>query len=270
MRFLFAVVILALSACTSIEISERDAFDSHKTITPQHFNYPQYKLHEITLETADGEKLDSWFLEHESAVSTVVYFGGNGFLMIKAAPLIEAYSYVPVNLMLFDYRGYGLSSGKPTVNGIYIDANTAYQFAKHNSPSPTDRIFIHGHSMGSFLSAYITDTEDVDGYILESPITDVDSWTRGLLPWILRPFVQFDIDYSIKNQSNSERVATIDKPLLIMGGSDDEITPFNMAEELDLLSISSQKRLVKINGGTHNNLPIFMTYKMALEEFLMD
>lgn len=270
MKYIFAVFLLALPACTTIEISERDAFDSHKTITPQHFNYPQYKLHEITLETADGEKLDSWFLEHKEAESTVVYYGGNGFLMVKAAPLIDAYSNIPVNLMLFDYRGYGLSSGEPTVNGIYIDANTVYQFAKNNSPAPTDNIYIHGHSMGSFLSAYITETEDVDGYILESPITNVDSWTRGLLPWILRPFIQFDIDYPIRNQSNLKRVANIDKPLLIMGGSDDDVTPFNMAEELELQSVSTKKQLVKINGGTHNNLPTFMTYKMALEEFLMD
>lgn len=265
-----ATFLLLFIGCTTIEITERDAFDSHKTITPQKFNFPEYTLHEITLETVDGETLDSWFLERENAESTVVYFGGNGFLMVKAAPLIEAYSTIPVNLMMFDYRGYGFSSGEPTVNGIYIDANTVFQFAKNNSPAPTDKIFIHGHSMGSFLSAYITDTEDVDGYILESPITDVDSWTRGLLPWILRPFIHFDIDYSIRNQNNVERVANITKPLLIMGGSDDEITPFTMAEKLEEKSSSTRKRLVKITGGTHNNLPIFMTYKMALEDFLTD
>lgn len=268
MKYLFAVALFTVSACTTIEITERDAFDSHKTITAQTFNYPQYTFHEVTLETKDGEKLNSWFLEHEDAESTVVYFGGNGFLMVKAAPLIKAYSTIPVNLLMFDYRGYGLSSGEPTVNGIYIDADTAYDFARNNSPAPSEKIFIHGHSMGSFLSAYITDKEDVDGYILESPITDVDSWTRGLLPWILRPFIHFDIDYSLRNQNNVERVSNITKPLLIMGGSADEVTPFNMAEELELQSVSPQKRLVKINGGTHNNLPSFMTYKMALEDFL--
>lgn len=268
MKSLFAVALFALSACTTIEITEHDAFDSHKTITPQHFNYPQYKFHEITLETVDGEQLNSWFLEHENATSTVVYFGGNGFLMVKAAPIIEAYSNIPVNLMMLDYRGYGLSSGEPTVNGVYIDANTAYEFVKNNSPAPTDKIFIHGHSMGSFLSAYITDKEEVDGYILESPITNVESWSRGLLPWILRPFIQFNIDYSIRSQSNLNHVANIDKPLLIIGGSDDEIAPFSMSQELEKQSGSSQKRLVEISGGTHNNLPRFMTYKMALEEFL--
>ncbi len=269
MKYLLLFIFLFKTiSCTTIDITERAAFDSHKTITAQTFNYPQYTLHEITLETVDGEKLDSWFLEHKDAVSTVLYFGGNGFLMVKAAPLIEAYSYIPVNLMLFDYRGYGLSSGKPTVNGIYTDANTAYQFVKHNSPAPAEKIFTHGHSMGSFLSTYITDKEDVDGYILESPITDVDSWTRGHIPWILRPFIHFDIDYSLRNQSNVERVANITKPLLILGGSDDEVTPYKMAEKLEKQSGSTEKRLVKITGGKHNNLPIFMTYKMALEDFL--
>ncbi len=264
------ITIVFIVSCTTIEITERDAFDAHKTITPQQFNYSQYELHELTLKTDDGETLNSWFLEHKDAIATVLYLGGNGFLMVKSAPLIEAYSSIPVNLMMLDYRGYGLSSGEPTVEGVHKDAKTAFRFVKNDSPSPTDNVYVHGHSMGSFLSAYITDTEEVAGYILESPITEVNSWTKGLIPWILRPFIRFDIDYAIKEQNNVDRVAKVDKPLLIMGGSADEITPFTMAEKLEEVSGSSQKRLVKITGGTHNDLPTFMSYRIALEQFLTD
>lgn len=267
---IYLVLLLILSSCTTIDITEQDAFDNHRTITPATFNFSDYTLHDQMIETEDGEQINAWFLEHENPVATVVYMGGNGFLMIKSQPLIEAYSNIPVNLMIFDYRGYGLSSGSPSVAGIQLDAKTALNFAKESAQNTSERIFVHGHSMGSFLSAYLADTESVDGYILESPITEVDNWTKRLVPWLLRPFIRFDIDSALSEQSNLKRVERIDIPLLIMGGSDDEITPFRMAEEIEKRSASSQKRLLKITGGTHNDLPNYLTYWQALEEFLVE
>lgn len=267
---LYFALLFILSSCTTIDITEQDAFDNYRTITPATFNFSNYTLHDQMIETEDGEQINAWFLEHENAVATVLYLGGNGFLMVKSHPLIEAYSNIPVNLMIFDYRGYGLSSGNPSVAGIQMDAKTALRFVKENAPVSPDQIFVHGHSMGSFLSAYLADTESIDGYILESPITEVDSWTKKLVPWILRPIVRFDIDPALSEQSNLKRVEQIEIPLLIMGGSDDDITPFRMAQEIEKRSASSQKRLLKITGGKHNDLPTYLTYWQALDSFFME
>lgn len=267
--YIYFALLFILTSCTTIDITEQDAFDNHRTITPATFDYADYTLHDLMIETEDSEQINAWFLEHKNPVATVLYLGGNGFLMIKSQPLIEAYSNIPVNLMIFDYRGYGLSTGSPSVAGIQTDAKTALSFVKESSPVASDRIFVHGHSMGSFLSAYLADTESVDGYILESPITEVDNWTKKLVPWLLRPFIRFDIDPALSEQSNLKRVEQIEIPLLIIGGSDDEITPFRMAEEIDKRSASDQKRLVKITGGTHNDLPNYLTYWQALERFIL-
>lgn len=266
--FLFFSIIL-LSACTTIEITERDTFDNHTTITPEIFSYDQYSLLQIDIETEDGETLNSWFLEHVEAQATVIYFGGNGFLMVKSQPLITAYAGIPVNLVVFDYRGYGLSSGTPTVQGVHADAiavfnSVIYHFRENDHP-----IFLHGHSMGSFLASYTAGQNEVAGYILESPITEVRGWTRGFVPWILRPFVRFDIDRAIEEQNNLERVAQIEIPLLIIGGSNDEITSFWMAEELYEASASTEKDLLKIAGGTHNGLSSYAIFQARLREFLV-
>lgn len=264
---LSAITLLFLfSSCTTIQISESDAFDAHRTIFPELFERSGIELHDISIDTNDGETLDAWFFEREDAVATVVYFGGNGFLMVKSRPLIEAYATVPVNLLLFDYRGYGQSTGDPSVAGIQEDALAAYQFAR-NLGGDDEQIYVHGHSMGSFLSAKITDEQDVDGYILESPITDVHNWTRKMVPWIARIFIRFDIDDALKGQSNTDKVSRIDKPLLIMGGSNDEVTPFRMAEELYEASVSVDKKLVRITGGSHNDLPKSVEYRRVLTEF---
>lgn len=256
-----------LAACTTIEISEQDAFDNHETITPETFSYSQYSMKERTIQTEDGEEINSWFLEHQDAEATVVYFGGNGHLMVKSTPLINAYSGIPVNLVLFDYRGYGQSTGTPTVSGIQKDAEAVFKSAKEQFGG--GRLFLHGQSMGSFLSAYIAERESVDGYILENPITDVERWTRTMIPWLLRPFIRFDIDDDIARQSNLETVASVDHPLLIFGGTEDSITSFKMAETLHEASISKQKELVIIEGGSHNDLPTYSRYFDGLIDFLI-
>jgi uncharacterized protein len=266
----FTVILGSISACSTIEIKESDVFDAHRTVTPQNFSLPNHTLIEQSLTTDDGETLDSWVLLHDEAEATVLYLGGNGFLMIKSKPLIEAYSEIPVNLVLFDYRGYGLSSGEPTVRGIQTDAETAYRYSKELMDGDSGSIIVHGHSMGSFLASYLAEKEDVSGYILESPVTEVSEWTRSLIPWVLRPFIRFEIDEIVKAQSNSEKVKLIKAPLLIIGGNSDEITPFKMAEELRGISESGRVTLVEINGGGHNDLPLYQQYRDAISNFIID
>lgn len=263
-------ILCCLSACTTIEIKEQDAFDNHRTVTPESFNNSAFILQDRMVETEDSVSLNSWFLLRDDAEATVLYFGGNGFLMVKSRPLIEAYATMPVNLILFDYRGYGLSSGEPSVEGIQTDARAIFDAVQELAEERITPLFVHGHSMGSFLSGYIADREDVTGYILESPISEVNSWTKNLVPWLLRPFIRFDIESSIASQDNLKRVSTVDHPLLIIGGSDDDITPFSMAEELLAASASTQKELVKIEGGTHNDLPYFEKYSNSINIFIQN
>ena len=266
-KFLTLLIALLLGGCTTIEISEADVFDNSATISKDQFPIHSYTHHGLKIETDDGESIDAWFLEQEGADKTVIYYGGNGFLMMKSRPLIDAYSDVPVHLLLIDYRGYGRSSGEPSVAGVKSDAEAAYQAAKSSLPVEPGPIYIHGHSMGSFLATHIAHSNEVEGYILESPVSDVESWTKGIVPLLLRPFVRFDIAEPVKNQNNGELVRHIDKPLLIIGGELDEVTPYEMAEELYEKSISTEKKLVRVENGNHNDLPKSKIYKRALKEF---
>lgn len=259
-----------LASCTTIEITEQDIFDRHTTISPDQFPFQNYNLHEMEIDTEDGETLHAWFLEREHASATVIYFGGNGFLMIKSRALIDTYSGLPVNLMMFDYRGYGKSTGTPTVDGIQADARAVYQAVTSDFPVDPGLVYLHGHSMGTFMAAYIAETEEIAGYILESPITNANQMTRELVPRLLRPFIRFRIDQPVKDQDNLARVAATNAPLLILGGERDEITPFAMAENLYKRSASADKQLVKIERGTHNDLPHSPQYRSALYNFFTD
>ena len=264
------LILVVLAACTTIEIEERSIFDAHQTITPETFDYNGLNLHQHTLETEDGEQLDSWYIEREDAVATVLYLGGNGFLMVKSRPWLDIYAGLPVNIVMIDSRGYGQSSGAPSVEGVKYDAKEAYNFAAKHSEETGTKLLIHGHSMGSLLAGYMADTHEAAGYILESPITNADDLTSNILPRLLRPFIGFEFPEVVKEEDNLKRVAGIEIPLLLIGGEDDEVTPFSMAEKLYEKSVSSPKKLVKVNGGGHNDLPNKQDYRDALEAFLGD
>lgn len=261
--------LVILSGCRTIEIQEAHVFDAHRTITPATFNIHTFDFEELSVSTPDGETLNAWYLSKDNAASTVVYFGSNSSLMVKSRYLIQAYADLPVNLLMFDYRGYGLSSGNPTVEGVQTDARTLVNELKENYMSEGENLIVHGHSTGSFLAVLLAEEDpDVDAYILESPVTDTESWTKSMLPWIARVFVRFDIDDQVADQNNITRIEHITLPLLVISGTADDVTSPAMAQELYQQSASPQKEFLEITGGSHNNLPNFSQYKNVMRQFL--
>ncbi len=269
--FIAGVMFLASAfafGCTTIEIEEADAFDNHKTVTPASFSSSYLTHTELTIPTVDDEKINAWWLHREDAEFTILYSGGNGFLLVKSLPWIQAWEELPVNILLFDYRGYGLSTGTPTVDGIMTDSDAVFQFAIDSLGVDSDRIIFHGHSMGSFVASRTAETHGAAALILESPITEPQSWGRMMIPWLLRPFIRVRFDDNIAGQSNLDRIRNIDMPLLIITGDDDQITPSRMARELFDESPSQQKKILKIKNGGHNNLPKKREYRSALADFI--
>ncbi|AXJ01558.1 hypothetical protein CYPRO_2312 [Cyclonatronum proteinivorum] len=266
----FIISLALLTSCTTIEISERDAFDNHPTVTPQSYTSEHFTLTEYAVPTADGETLNAWHLKREDALGTVLYFGGNGFLLVKALPWIQAYEQLPVNLLLFDYRGYGLSTGSPSVEGLFTDARTMHTFLTSELGASPDRILLHGHSMGSLVAGRMLSELNPAGYIMESPISEVRDWTRRLVPWLLRPFIRLSFDEVITAQNNIDRVSASTAPALFITGTDDQITPMRMAKELHDVSASTVNTLYLVEGGGHNDLPTFDTYGEALLKFMTE
>lgn len=267
-KWFFVPVFCFLFSCTTIDITEQDAFDNHRTVTPESFRSDVFMLTETQITSSDGETLNAWWFTQEDAEATVLYFGGNGFLLVKALPWIRHFEQLPVNVLMFDYRGYGLSSGSPSVDGLINDSRSAFTYLTESQGVNEDSIILHGHSMGSFMAARLANDTNAAGYILESPISNVREWTRGLVPWLLRPFIRFSVDDAIGSQNNVKNVETTQMPLLIVTGRDDQVTPKMMAKKLYESSASPLKSLEIIPNGGHNDLPEFQEYTRSYREFL--
>ena len=264
--FFLSISMLILS-CTTIRLTEKDAFDVKRTISPDFFINSNFELEKVSIPSGNNLNLTGWFIRNHSAIGTVLYYGGNGFVMVISHDIISSIIAQNVNLLVFDYRGYGENSGTPTVEGLKTDGLAAYDFLVQQKQIDPQKLILHGHSLGSFIASFVASEREAAGLVLECPITDAKDWTGMLVPWFLKPFVKFEIEPALLENSNVKRIAMIEKPLLIFAGGNDQITPPKMAESLFNVATSKDKELLIIENGGHNDLPQRDEYKNALNKF---
>ncbi len=255
-RSSFVLSLLCSVACSAtIPLDEAGVFQAKRTLDANTFDFANATFEEFTVTADDGVDLYAWHVVREPAAHTVLYFGGQGFHLVLARKFVaDMLADVPVNLVLVDYRGYGRSGGEPTVASLKADALTVYDFVTEERGVAPESLVVHGHSMGSFMASHVAAERDLAGLVLESPVTEVEGWTKALVPGLLRLFLKFDIAPELRAESNVERVGRIEVPTLFFVGSEDPITPPTLAEELRDASTAEDARLVVIDGGDHNDL----------------
>jgi hypothetical protein len=257
----------AFAGCTTIQIQEEDVFLPKPSITPQTFTSDTVDLRELYVES-DTVQLNAWHLTRPDARGTILFFGGNGFYLVQSRGYVEALTDFPVNVLMFDYRGYGKSTGAPGVNGFKRDALRMYDVAVDSLGADPSRLIVHGHSLGTFMASHTAASKRVGGVVLENPATNVKGWIDGLAPWFVRLFVDFEVDPSLRGESNVEPLRTIEAPVLIVGGENDNVTRPDMARTLYEKALSPDKQLVVVEGGGHNRLYQDSTYVAAYRDLI--
>jgi hypothetical protein len=267
---LFIVLLAsAMVGCNTIPITEQDVFMPKPSVTPSTFDVEGVQLEEFTLAVEDSVRLNAWHLTQPEARGTVLFFGGNGFYLVQSLGYIQALTAHPVNVVMFDYRGYGQSEGTPGVTAFKRDAEAAYRHVRDRLGVPPGRMLVHGHSLGTFLASYVGTTQEVGGIVLENPATNVNDWVKGLAPWYVRLFVSFEVDEDLQGESNLERLrAMSDTPLLTIAGAQDNITAPGMAQTLHDEAATPHKSLVVIDEGGHNRLYEEAAYQSAYRQLL--
>lgn len=265
MRFLFSLLSLALmaltSACTSLEIKERnfirpDSISGKPAPTsPQiavQVASSQHTLTEVSINVAPDVSLRGIVMRRPDALATVLYFGGNGFhLDIHGTELLKLLAACPVNVVSFDYRGYGRSNGVPTVQALADD--TLKLFDQANTWFPGE-VVVHGQSLGSFMAAFAAGQRPVKAAILEATAPNASEWADANLPWFARPFVTLNISAPLREVDNSKALANYTGPLLVLTGSADTVTPQRLGKSVFNASKSTQKELVLVDQAGHENM----------------
>jgi hypothetical protein len=250
-----AALIAGCSGCGSIPLTQEALFAPRSSVTPETFDVPGATLEEISVASEDGTQLEGWFLHRDDARATVLFYGGQGFYLVLADErLRRTLQNLPVNLVAFDYRGYGQTDGEPSVEDLKSDAMRVYNWLVEERGVSADSLIVHGHSMGSFMATHVAQKRKPAAVVLESAATNVKGWRKAVLPWLLRAFVRFDVDPALQGEDNLERVREITRPMLLLVGSEDGITPPSLTDKLHEASASEPMWMRVVDGAGHNDL----------------
>jgi pimeloyl-ACP methyl ester carboxylesterase len=199
----------------------------------------------LTIETSDGERLRAWAIHGPEPKARIVYFHGNGGNLSNWSPILSAVARRGYRVLAVDYRGYGLSTGRPSERGLYrdVDATIARPWTDAEGKLP---LIYWGRSLGGAMAAYAATVRKPNGVIIEAGFADARSAVRGspaLAVLSLLASYRFPTADFI-NQANV--------PVLQLHGDRDSVIPIELGREL-FQKITGPKEFVVIPGGDHND-----------------
>ncbi len=195
----------------------------------------------------DDCKLHGWWIPHEEARGTILMCHGNAGNISGRVWMAGDLHRLGVNVFLFDYRGFGKSSGFASEKGLYRDARAAYEVVRARYDNAEDPpILIYGRSLGGAVAIDLAQKKSIKGLIIESTFTSAVAVGEKLYPRL--PIRWFCHDrYDSLSKMNSITV-----PLLMAHSPDDQLIPYEMGQALFEQAASPVKTFCRISGG-HND-----------------
>ncbi len=199
---------------------------------------------DVMLTASDGVEISAWFVPSASPAATVLFCHGNGGNISHRLEKIRILHSLNVNILLFDYRGYGRSKGSPTEDGLYLDAEAAYDYLVNDRRIPPDRIIGYGESLGGAVIVDLAARHPLRGLILEGSFTSIPDMAHNYFPFI--PAFVFKAFFN-----SYDKIREIKAPKLHFHSRADEIVPFELGKKL-YDNGPDPKKLVELQGG-HND-----------------
>lgn len=211
---------------------------------------------DVFFTTEDKVRLHGWFVRHPSAIATLIWFHGNaGNISHRVENIKMLHERIPMNIFIFDYRGYGQSGGTVSEAGTYKDGAAAIHFLQDKYGVSGKEMIIFGRSLGAAVAAEMATRFDCMAVILESPFASIQEMARAIVPFL--PL----------GALTNTRYATVEKvrgfkaPLLVLHGDRDEVVPFAQGEQVFAAALAP-KTFYRIAGAGHND-----TYFVGGEEY---
>lgn len=216
----------------------------------------------VSIATADGETLHGWWVPVPDATGTVLFFHGNAGNISHRINYLTMFKQLGYNTLLFDYRGYGESSGTPSESGTYLDAQAAWQHLIVTQKIVPEQMVLFGESLGGPIAAWLAAREKPGLLVLASTFTAVSDLATQIYPFLpVRWINRFEYN-------TLESLQSVTCPVFIAHSPQDEIVPFQHGQRL-FQTVSGPKQFLTLQGG-HNNGFIFMqpAWQKALGAFM--
>jgi hypothetical protein len=217
---------------------------------------------DVWLTTSDGLKIHAWWKPLAGAKAVTLFLHGNaGNVTHRAAAMVEIASAGNA-VLVPDYRGYGRSGGRPTEQGLYRDADAAYDWLLARGWA-AGQIILHGESLGTSVATDLAARRRCAGLILEAPFPSARAVAAHVLP-VVGPILVWGFD-------TRKKIRALRAPLLIIHGASDEIIDFALGQEV-FAAAPSPKQFWAVAGAHHNDIAATAgsAYRERLRSFMMN
>lgn len=189
----------------------------------------------------------------------LIYFGGNAEVVISSAEKFKS-AFSDFTIYLFNYRGYGSSSGKPSEQAIYSDALALYEKIKPNHT----QISVLGRSLGSGVATYVAANRHINKAVLVTPYDSILSIAK-------KRFSLFPVRFLLKDKYDSlSRVKNISAKIkvLVIAAEHDQIIPMENTQKLVNEFPDNQASFKVIKESEHNSIANNADFYIAIQDFL--
>jgi fermentation-respiration switch protein FrsA (DUF1100 family) len=210
----------------------------------RHVPAPPAGVEERWITTADAVRLHAWYAGVPGATATLVWAHGNAGNIGVRADVLQALAAQGLNVLAFDYRGYGRSEGRPTEAGVYLDAEAAYDSERARGV-PATQVIAFGESLGTAVAIRLAERRPCAGLALVSPFTRISDVARHHYgPLGMLAGNRFD---------SLARVPGLTVPVFVAHGDADEVVPFALGERL-FAAVRAPKEFFRAVGAHHNDV----------------
>ncbi|XP_032679931.1 protein ABHD13 [Odontomachus brunneus] len=223
---------------------------------PSIFSLPYQSIY---TRSGDGTMLHMFFISQPEdkmkKVPTILFFHGNaGNMGHRLQNIAGLYHNVQCNILMLEYRGYGLSQGSPSEEGFYMDARAGIDYLSTRTDINTNEIIVFGRSLGGAVAIDLATKEEnsrrIWCLILENTFTSIPDMAAL---FVGSKFLQYLPLFIYKNKYLSIlKVRSVIVPTLFISGLADTLVPPRMMQDLYKTCRSGHKQLFPVAGGTHN------------------
>jgi len=201
---------------------------------------------DVRFEAADGVRLHGWLVPAEDNSPLMLFCHGNAGNVSHRVDNIRRLHDIGLSVFIFDYRGYGQSSGRITEAGFYLDAEAAYARAREYVDRASLKLVLFGRSLGGIAAVHLGAQYRSSGLILESTFTHMAGMAAVHFPLPVPASL-------LQNRLNAlDKIGRIKAPILFFHGDLDAIVPIGLGREL-FDAAKAPKEFITIAGAEHND-----------------
>ncbi len=229
-------------------------------ISPDQIGLP---YDDVKLPSSDGVMLHGWYvIAAAKPRATVLYLHGNSGNIGNCLENVKQLVLLGMNVLVIDYRGYGGSTGKPSEQGLYDDAEAAWRYLLDTRKVDPQEIVVYGQSLGGAVATHLAARHTPGALILEAAFTSLPDSAAERYPWLpVRWLAHYRFD-------TLAALKTVRCPVLIVHSLDDEVTPYRNG--LKLYAAASGASAMLDLHGPHNGAvnDDLMVYTNGIDNFL--